>query len=375
MIRSLDGRELRLERFITFYAINRYAPPLVERYSPADGASVGTGNITIELLFSQPMERLSVESAFTLDGTGTKNFEWVADDTVLKVIPQKEFSAWTSYRWNLKSSAKSRNGVPLAKAVSARFSTDSDQLLPRVSRVFPALNSGGRWLATGGSIENGLGPGQGIVVEFNKPMGENVLRSLRFDPSLAGRTETLSDKGIIFIPGRDPEPETAYTLIVSADTKDSEGLKLGEDFSVCFIPDIPFMKILSVGADGVSALDTSDRCGDLGGILAVPVDPSGGELIFTIRFSLPFSAGEKQNTALKISLNPFFPRDLYPIALRSITWLSDDLLRMKWEGLKAGNSSEAHYYKLLIPGGKGGISNGRGMYLKEDQYIYLEAIK
>jgi hypothetical protein len=369
IVHSVDGRELRLEHFLSFYGINKNPPPLLEWHSPADGESVEAGNIPMEFRFSRPMERLSVESSLSVEGMANKKFEWSADDTVLVVIPEKAIPAWTTCRWTLKNSAKSREGVPLAKTVSARFSADLDRLMPKVIRVFPAYNSSGRWLPSGEMIENGLGPGQGIAVEFNKPMGENVTRSLRFEPSLAGRTEILTAKSVVFIPSRDPEPETAYTLIIPADTKDSGGLKLGEEFRISFVPDIPFLQVLAFKADGVP--ETAG--GDMGSVIAVPANAGNGELYFTIRFSLQFTDAEKQNTALRISLVPFFPGTLEAPALCSAAWISDDRLRMKWERLMPGTANEAHYYKLLIPGGKGGINNGFGMYLKEDRFFFLEA--
>jgi len=84
---------------------------------------------------------------------------------------------------------------------------------------------------------------------------------------------------------------------------------------------------------------------------------------------------EKQNTARKITLSPFFPITLVPVALQYVDWLPNDRLYMCWEGLKAGNSEIPHYYKLTIPGGRNGINNGMGMYLKEDITIYLEAVE
>jgi hypothetical protein len=366
---SADGRELRLDRYISFFAINKSEAPVLEWFSPADGESVETGGLGMEFRFSRPMERLSVESAFTIEGVGEKKFEWSNDDRVLKVTSEKTLLPWTAYHWSLNDSAKSHDGVPLAKKFSAQFSTDSDKIVPQVLRVFPAIFSDGRWLPTGGNIEEGPGPGQGIVVEFNKPMGEDVLRSLRFEPDLAGRTEALSDKSIVFIPSRDPEPETAYTLIVSADTRDSGGLKLGEDYRVTFIPDIPFLKILSFNA-GDAAIDFNNNSA-----VKIPLASGNqGVLSFTIHFSLPFGAEAKNNTALLISLSPFFPGTLDSPALRSVNWLSDDLLRMEWERVKAGSDYEAHLYRLLIPGGKGGINNGGGMYFKENQVLYLETI-
>jgi hypothetical protein len=376
IVYSLDGRELRLERFVSFYAINESPAPLLETYSPADGESVGSGGFVLELGFSRPMERLSVETAFSVEGLGEKKFEWLNDDRTLRVIAEKPLAAWTSYRWTLKNSAKSRDGVPLAKAASAQFSSDRDELLPRVEQVFPVLNVSGRWLPVGTAIEDGLGPGQGIAVEFNKPMGENALRSLRFEPSLAGRTEMLAANKIVFIPSRDPEPETAYTLFVAADAKDAEGLKIGAEYRISFIPDIPYIKVLSFRADGGTVLDTSGGSGgSLGDIHKVQVDFAAGECGFTLWFSHDFSDEEKQNTALKISLNPFFPRTLDPVALRSAAWMTDNRLRMTWEGLRPGTQNEFHYYKLIIPGGKGGINSGGGTYFKEDQYLYLEAVQ
>jgi hypothetical protein len=370
IIRSIDGRELRIERFISFYAINKSAPPLLEWYSPANGQSVGATDTVIELRFSCSMNRLSVEAALVIDGMGNKIFEWSAEDKILRIIPEKNLSAWTVYRWTLKDSAKSCNGVPLPKAISAQFITNLDQLIPCVANVYPVLYSGGLWLPTGADIETGLGPGHGIAIEFNKAMGENVLRSVRFEPSLAGRTELLSEKTIIHIFNRDPDPETVFTLIVSGDARDSEGLKIGEDYRISFVPDIPFLEILSFGINGVSVLANP---GD-DSAHTVAVDPAAGDFFLTIRFSLPFGQEEKQNAALKISLSPFFPKNLPPVALRSVSWLSDDRLFMTWECLKAGSANEIHYYKLLIPGGKGGISSGEGFYLKEDQFLYLEAV-
>jgi hypothetical protein len=221
-------------------------------------------------------------------------------------------------------------------------------------------------------IETGLGSGQGIAVEFNKTMSENVLRSLRIEPSLTGRTELLSEKSVVYIFTRDPEPEIVYTLIISGDARDSEGLKIGDEFRINFIPDIPFLNVLSFKTDTgpvTELFSTSDN------VLKVQINPAAGELYFTIHFSLPFGDEEKQNTAHKILLSPFFPRTIAPVALQYVQWISDDRLRMCWEGLTAGNDNESHYYKLTIPGGKGGITAGSGMYMKEDQYLLLEAVK
>jgi hypothetical protein len=48
---------------------------------------------------------------------------------------------------------------------------------------------------------------------------------------------------------------------------------------------------------------------------------------------------------------------------------------MRWEGLSEGDSETPHYYKLTIPGGRGGINCAQGIFMKEDLTLYLEVIK
>jgi hypothetical protein len=371
-IRAVDGRELRLERFISFFAINMNEPPLLNYFSPADCASIGTGNFVLELRFSRPMDRLTVESALTLEGIGNKTFEWSANDTILKVISDNELSPWTSYRWSLKDSAKSFDGVPLPKTYSAQFITDLDKTFPLVEKIFPVLKSENRWFPTGLDIENGLRAGNGIVIQFSKVMGENVLRSVRFDPSLTGKAEFFSEKSIVYIFSSDPKPETTYTLIISGDTRDSEGLKIGADFRINFVPDMPYLNLLSFKADYNHAV--MDNFSEANNLLRIPVNSATKELSFTLRFSLQFNEEEKQNAPLKISLIPFFPKTIAPVALKNVFWISNDLLQMVWEDLEPGNDNEPHYYKLTIPGGKSGINSGESS-MKEDITIFLEAIE
>jgi len=381
-IRAVDGRDLRLEHFVSFYAVNKNIPPALQWHYPPEGASTGTNNVILEFHFSRSMDRYTVESALVLEGISNKTFEWLEDDQILKVIPEKSLSPWTSYRWNLRDSAKSIDGVPLPKSYSGFFTTDLDQTLPIVTDVHPVQFESGCWYPTGADITTGLRHGQGIAVCFNKPMGENVLRSLRFEPSLSGRTEMLSENSIVYIFTRDPEPETIYTLIVSGDTRDTEGLKIGSDYRTNFTPDIPLLNVVSFSVYDSSVLGNSsdDPITVLNNFSAVNefpvfVNPATGEIFFSIYFSLPFGVEDKLNNAQKIMLVPFFPRTLSPVALQKVYWISDDRLFMRWEGLNAGDDEGAHYYKLIIPGGRGGITSGAGFYMKEDLIIYLEAVQ
>jgi hypothetical protein len=370
-VRSVDGREIRIERFVSFYAINKNSPPVLEQYSPADGSSIGTNNTVFEFNFSCSMDKHTVESALTIEGIGNKTYEWQDNDKKLKVTPDKALSPWTMYRWNLKESAKSIDGVPLPKAYSGYFTTDLDQVLPNITDVYPVLFSEGCWYPTAINLETGLRSGQGIAVSFNKPMGDNILRSLRFEPSLTGRTEMLSENSIVYIFSKDPDPEIIFTLIVSGDTRDSEGLKIGSDYRLNFTADIPYLNVLSVTAGDDQFIEDFSS---ISNIFPIFVDQGTGVITFSIHFSLMFGLEEKQITPQKINLLPFFPRTLPPIVLRYINWISDDRLLMQWEGLNTGGDVP-NYYKLTIPGGKNGINPDTGIFMKKDIVIYLEAVK
>jgi len=370
--KSVDGRDMRIEQYVSFYAMNKNDPPLLERHVPLTGESVETNDVVYEFYFTKSMDRFSVESVLSLDGAVNKTYEWSDNDKILKIKTNNILSPWTYYRWSLKDTAKSIDGVPLAKAYSGHFITDLDQTLPEVTDIYPVLFSDGSWYPTGAAIETGLDIGQGISVSFNKPMNENVLRSLRFEPSLAGRTEFLSDKSIVYIFAKDPEPETVYTLIISGDAKDCKGMKLGSDVRINFCANIPYLNLLSLTFNNDIDIENFNNSYN---VIPVSIPIKNGELTVSIRFSLPFKTEQKQNAPLKITLAPFFPRILSPVALNYVNWISDDRLILKWEGLTGGDNEIFNYYKITIPGGKNGIVSENGFYLKKDIVLYLEAVK
>jgi len=367
-IQSADGRDSRIEKFITFYSINKNPPPLLDIHYPLNGSSTGAKNPVFEFYFSRSMNRQLTEAALIIDGSGNKYFEWFDDYKILKVTLDKELSPWTKYNWSLKESAKSADGVPLPKTYSGYFITDLDKTLPQVTGVYPVNYSDGSWYQAGTNLQTGLFPGYGIGISFNKPMSENILRSLRFEPSLTGRTEFLSEDSVVYIFTKNPEPETVFTLIVSGDAKDKEGLKIGSDYKITFSADIPYLKINTINFNNSFETDVLIS----GDLINVNVTPGTGQLSLSIHFSLNFTNKEKQNTPQRITLSPFFPKSLKPIALNSVNWIFDNFLIMKWEGLSRSEKDEPHYYKLVIPGGKGGITSDAGIFMKEDLVLYLE---
>jgi hypothetical protein len=73
-----------------------------------------------------------------------------------------------------------------------------------------------------------------------------------------------------------------------------------------------------------------------------------------------------------VRFETYFPGTLKPVSLRSAHWWSDDLLDLDFEGIEPG-TSEAHYYRLTIPGGRG-VTNGRGSYFKENLSFIIQGV-
>jgi hypothetical protein len=378
---SLDGRELLLSEVIPFFALSPASVPCLQFVSPLDGASTGVfaaGETVLEFAFSLPMDRRSTETAFALEGSSPWYAEWLDDQRVLRIRCEKPLSPWTVYRWSFTEGALSREGAPLAAGVSGSFVTDEDRLRPEPLKIIPLLKGEKEkpgiwrtWIPAGTDLENGLGPNQGIGVEFNKPMdGESLRRSFTFNPSLPGRTEDLSPVSAVFIPDRNPDPGLVYTMTISGDLCDSGGLKMGDGYTLFFKADIPFLTIGSLKANEGMEIETPAR----GGSSPVSVDVDG-TIRFTLAFSLPFTPEAQNAETFMISLEPFFPASLSPVSLKFVRWLSADRIRMEWEGLEAGTEEEPHYYRLSLPGGRNGINNGYGSYPEENFYFYFKAVE
>ena len=368
-----DGREERISKYVSFYALSRDKAPHVLAFTPLDGSSVGVTSeegAFVSIVFSQPMDTQSTIDAFFIDGVSERDFIWSSGDTVMEMHSKINLNPWTVYRWSLSNKAKGKNGVPLGKEITGRFVTDRDRILPEVKDVFPLLkggsSSGGWWIKTGSSIENGLGSGQAIGIEFNKPMDESAERTIRFNPPLAGRTEIWKSNTLVFIPDRDPEPETIYTLIVSAEARDTGGLKMERDFSLSFIADIPFLSLLSLNAG------FGDITPEQNGIYTAGSIMPEGICTLTIRFSHMIAPEARSSNVLALRLETFFPGILRPVSFRSARWWSADTVVLQWEGIEQSKAGEKHFYRLILPGGRSGISDGKGSYLKEDVFYFLE---
>lgn len=377
---AADGRELQTAASVPFFAVSASPAPVVVSFSPENTASVGVNaeygaNITVR--FSEPMDRKSVETAFSWDTGSEKIFSWADNDTLFTVSAPKPLSPWTVCRWSIGAGAASAVGVPLYREVKAYFVTDADRSRPAVERVYPVLWSNGAWVDALRPIETGFTADTSIFISFNKDMDtESVRRAIRIEPSLSGRVEEISASRFVFIPETAPKIGERYALIISADTADISGLKLGSEYRVYFTPDIPFLRVMSLSSANMTLTTAPDpRNGAEFTVNIVKTGAGGvGILSVRLRFSLGFTEKAKLDLPFLVSLSGFFPDILTPVSLQSAHWTSADTLSLTWNGVKGGSAAEPYYYKLTLPGGINGAANGRGSYFQDELSFYFKAV-
>jgi PKD repeat protein len=97
--------------------------PTVEM-SPEDGEEDISTNTTIVLVFSEPMNKASVENALTISGNITYTLKWYGSDTTLVITPSEDLSYDTTYTITIASTARDVAGNFISESTTD-FTTES----------------------------------------------------------------------------------------------------------------------------------------------------------------------------------------------------------------------------------------------------------
>ncbi|MGD2207227.1 MAG: Ig-like domain-containing protein, partial [Anaerolineae bacterium] len=200
------------------------APRLLFR-SPAPGEEQPL-DAPIELTFDQPMERSSVEAAFTISPTVDGAFTW-SDERTVSFAPAGGLQRGVRYMVTVDDMAENVEGKPLAEPVRFQFSTVG---YLAVSEVMPAPSS------------DELNPDTTVTVVFNRPVvpltaiqdQAELPQPLTFVPPVRGEGEWLNTAIYLFRPDEGFLPATEYKARVAAGLTDTSGGVLEEDFTWTF---------------------------------------------------------------------------------------------------------------------------------------------
>ncbi|MFH1429525.1 MAG: Ig-like domain-containing protein, partial [Candidatus Margulisiibacteriota bacterium] len=209
-------------RFMQSSSLIESAPQIIAR-SPS-GNSYNAPLITsIKAVFSEAMNKASVESAFSIIPTKSGVLNWSGNTVVFS--PSSSLNRNTTYNISF-SGAKDLNGDLLAGNTGWLFNTGGgldDDYRPEVLS----------WSPTG--IDIPLEPT--ILITFSDAMNKNsVENGIYLNGSLASTLGTLQWFGnsLAIVPNAPLPPNTIYTVSVNASVTDADNDSLNEDFTYSF---------------------------------------------------------------------------------------------------------------------------------------------
>jgi uncharacterized protein YfaS (alpha-2-macroglobulin family) len=183
--------------------------PLVIQYSPQNGQEVQAGE-PVELTFDQPMDRASVENAFSVQNSQSEpvsgKITWI-DDTHLQFKADSGWPEAAYFEIRVSDTAKGQNGQTLTREFSSQFKTIAPLM---VSQVFPAENT------------EDVDTGSSITVLFNRPVialqtkedQTKLPQPIHISPELKGKGNWVNSTIYTFQPDEALSSNTRYTVQV-----------------------------------------------------------------------------------------------------------------------------------------------------------------
>ncbi|HEU5099465.1 MAG TPA: Ig-like domain-containing protein, partial [Roseiflexaceae bacterium] len=199
--------------------------PIVVQRAPARGEALAPDG-AVELVFDRPMDRASVEAAFSLAPAVQGQIQW-ADARTLRFKPGQPLQRGVLYDVVLTQAAKATDGAPINGAFQFRFATAG---FLEVGQVIPADGA------------QDVEAGAAITVLFNRPvvsltMAEqqsNAPQPLTFEPAVPGKGEWLNTAVYVFHPDAPLAGGTTFTGRVAAGLTAVDGSPLQSDYRWSF---------------------------------------------------------------------------------------------------------------------------------------------
>ena len=180
-------------------------PPTIAETVPQIGSELGP-KATLLILFSEPMDRASVEAALTSDFADGHLLSWV-DDSTLAITPKTAYPADGKVNFTLAKSAKGKSGLALQDALTLSYKTATAL---RVAQVLPAAQA----------VD--VSPDSAVVVTFNQPVvalgaedSSKLPAGLTLEPLAQGKGEWINTSSYIFHPDPSLAGGLDYTVRVN----------------------------------------------------------------------------------------------------------------------------------------------------------------
>ncbi len=196
--------------------------PQVYTTVPAQGDTAVITHSAIEVTFSQPMDTLATEQAFSTQPPSHGYFYWDDRGEILTYALYDTLARNTEYRVVIDTTARNSAGKPLAEPFAFEFKTARHHIAPTVVDYSPAADS--------------VRVQDYITVSFDFPMRKQPTeQAFVTEPPLRGTFDWAADSSsFIFMPDSAMKRKTKYTVKILPEARNAYGVPLDSTFTFTF---------------------------------------------------------------------------------------------------------------------------------------------
>jgi len=218
-ITDLAGNALAAE-IVWSFTTGDYLGPQVNSVIPQNGAINITTNQNITVAFSEAMDKVSTESAFTISPPISGSV--LASGNALTFTPTEPYDEQKEYSVIIRGSAKDASQNAMSSDYQWSF-TVGDFTAPTVvtGTETPAIN------ATNVAID------QSISVQFSEAMDPTTTEAAFSIPGVSG-TSVVTGNTLVFTPNVDMLEKTQYTATLAATAQDVNSNAMGAAYNWSF---------------------------------------------------------------------------------------------------------------------------------------------
>ena len=184
--RTPEGDTLVNDHISSFFSGTDLVPPEVREIDPPDGTEGFPLRGTFRVVFSEPMDRLTVEKNLRLSPPLRGRFEWNADGTEVLFLPLEEMDFHGGYTIMIGSACRDLAGNPLSSDISSFFTAGEEFIRPMVVGI--SVQSTGEDLMAGNNFgeHHGVNPEEVLFFRFSESVDRSSFaRALRFSPTVS----------------------------------------------------------------------------------------------------------------------------------------------------------------------------------------------
>ncbi len=369
-----DGNDLKEEFVSIFFISGENGSPSVVSYRPLPDSIGNLPGSQVVITFSEPVDLNSIYNGISISPSIQGRFTWnagVTDSTVITFIPLYGFNYGTTYTLNVSDSILDVSGNRLREPVIFNFTVGDDFDGPELA-VSQDLAPAPQLIFTEDLITHGAEKNKRIVLRFTEIINTDNLKSaISISPS-AGfyvSSEVMAGSTLAYINFTDKLlSEEIYTLRVNSSITDLQGNPLSKDYRYIFVTD---------GVNSISPV--VDRIGNLLPLLVYwikgdiePLSQDEGHPLFYPDIVVDFTSG---GGGVPVEIDPL-SLSIYielaagpgaGVSIINIDWpvgpAAAEFTRLKFDLHSIGAEN---LYKIVIKGGKNGLRDMNGNYMKTD---------